>query len=212
MDILAGYYGSPDYLVFTQVILNLTHDPRTSEQALQTMNRINETAEPPLRRLQAQVLQGTGIRRPAMRSFLFHSLRGLALSQVMLGTIPSVDMQQAARQFPAQRKLLAEAIALLIEKESTSGHAMPGRRGADQAGLVGDDDELGAVAGVQFRHGALDVGAHGQRAEEEPFRDLAVSSAFGGQAITSRSRAVSSARRPAVAGAAALARQWRGSG
>jgi hypothetical protein len=118
MDILARYYGSPDYLVFTQVLINLSHDPRTSEQAFQTLKRIGETAQPPLRRLQAKVLQGTGIRRPAMRSLLFHSLRGLALSQVMLGTVPSVDIQEMSRQFPAQRKLLAEAIALLIEKES----------------------------------------------------------------------------------------------
>jgi hypothetical protein len=44
----------------------------------------------------------------------------------------------------------------------------PGRAGADEAGLVGDDDELGAVAGVQFHHGPLDVGAYRVRAEVIP--------------------------------------------
>jgi hypothetical protein len=50
----------------------------------------------------------------------------------------------------------------------------------DEAGLVGDNDELSAVAGVQLHHGALDMSAHGQRAEEELSGDLLVGIAFGG--------------------------------
>ena len=38
----------------------------------------------------------------------------------MLGTIPSVDLPHASLEFPAQRKLLAEALALLIEAHSGS--------------------------------------------------------------------------------------------
>jgi hypothetical protein len=51
----------------------------------------------------------------------------------------------------------------------------------DEAGLVGDDDELGAVTGIQFGHGALDVGAYGQRADDEFPGDLVVGLALGGQ-------------------------------
>ncbi len=68
MDILVRYYGSTDYLAFSQALINLTHDPRTSEQARETMARIGESANPELRRLNAKVLAGTGIRRPAVRS------------------------------------------------------------------------------------------------------------------------------------------------
>lgn len=121
LDILATYYGSPEYLVFTQVLINLSHDPRTSKQTLETLARINEAANPELRRLQAKVFAGTGIRRRAVRSLLFHSLRGLALSQVMLGTVPSLYTQEQPRQFPEQRRLLAEALSLLIEQESRHG-------------------------------------------------------------------------------------------
>jgi AcrR family transcriptional regulator len=117
LEILARYYGSPDYLVFTQVLISLTHDPRTSEQTRQALEAINSATQPPLRRLQAEVLAGTGVTRPEVGSLLFHSLRGLALSHVMLFTVPSVDMPQVSREFPAQRKLLAEALALLIEQE-----------------------------------------------------------------------------------------------
>jgi AcrR family transcriptional regulator len=118
LDILMRYYGSPDYLAFIQVLISLSHDPRTSEQTREHLERVNEASQPPLRRLQAEVLAGTGITSPDLGSLLFHSLRGLALSQVMLGTIPSVDLPAAAQEFPGQRRLLAQALALLIEQES----------------------------------------------------------------------------------------------
>ena len=119
MDILATYYGSPDYLAFIQVLMSLSHDPRVSETALSTLRRISEETSPPLRALQDHVLGDAVVRRPAIRSLLFHSLRGLGLSHAMLGAVPSNDIDPASREFPEQRRLLAEAIALLIEKESS---------------------------------------------------------------------------------------------
>ena len=116
-DILASYYGSPDYLAFTQVMLNLSHDPRTSDKTLQTLRRISEEMMPPLRSLQEQVLAGSESRHPEVHRLLFHALRGLALSHVMLGAVPSHDVTRAAREFPRQRELLAQALALLIEHE-----------------------------------------------------------------------------------------------
>jgi TetR/AcrR family transcriptional regulator, regulator of cefoperazone and chloramphenicol sensitivity len=123
LEILARYYGSPDYLVFTQVLISLSHDPRTSAQTRERLERVNTTTQPPMRRLQAQVLQGTGVTEPAVASLLFHSLRGLALSQVMLGAIPAVDLPEVSQQFPAHRKLLAEALALLIEQKGAEAAA-----------------------------------------------------------------------------------------
>ena len=116
MDILLKYYGSMDYLAFSQVLINLAHDPRTSQQTRETMARIGESVNPELNRLQRKVLAGTGIRRQAVRSLLFHSLRGLALSHVMLETLP--EQPQTPRHFPEQRRLLAEALGMLIEAQS----------------------------------------------------------------------------------------------
>ena len=116
MDILVKYYGSTDYLAFSQVLINLTHDPRTSQQTRETMARIGESANPELNRLQRKVLAGTGIRRQAVRSLLFHALRGLALSHLMLETLP--EQPHTPRHFPEQRKLLAEALGMLIEAQS----------------------------------------------------------------------------------------------
>lgn len=116
MDILLKYYGSLDYLAFSQVLINLTHDPRTSQQTRETMARIGESVNPELNRLQRKVLAGTGIRRQAVRSLLFHSLRGLALSHLMLETLP--EQPHTPRHFPEQRRLLAEALGMLIEAQS----------------------------------------------------------------------------------------------
>lgn len=117
-DILAGYYGSPDYLAFIQVQVNLAHDPRTSEQARQTLIEISERANPELRRLMAKVI-GTkrrGKRPENIANLLFHALRGVSMSHVMLGTIPEYA-DKPPGDFPAERKLLARAMSLLIEQE-----------------------------------------------------------------------------------------------
>lgn len=117
-DILAGYYGSPDYLAFTQVLVNLAHDPRTSEQARQTMTEINERADPELKRLVSKVFAGTGVRRRDVRNLLFHALRGLSISHVMLATVPPYT-QGPRQDLLAERRLLARALSLLIEQEAT---------------------------------------------------------------------------------------------
>jgi TetR/AcrR family transcriptional regulator, regulator of cefoperazone and chloramphenicol sensitivity len=123
LEILAGYYGSPDYLVFSQVLISLTNDPRTSARTRQVLEAINAASQPPLRRLLAEVLEGTSATVPEIGSLLFHALRGLALSHVMLGFVSSVDYTQASREFPAQRKLLAQALALLIQEKSGAERA-----------------------------------------------------------------------------------------
>jgi AcrR family transcriptional regulator len=115
-DILARYYGCPEFLAYTQVLINLAHDPRTSEQTRATMARITESASPELDRLLRKVLAGTGIRRSAVRATLFHALRGLAVSHVLLGTLP--DRQDVTRQFAEQRRVLAEALGMLIEAQA----------------------------------------------------------------------------------------------
>jgi TetR/AcrR family transcriptional regulator, regulator of cefoperazone and chloramphenicol sensitivity len=115
-DILARYYGCPEYLAYIQVLINLAHDPRTSQQTRATMAGIAESASPELDRLLRKVLAGTGIRRPAIRATLFHALRGLALSQGMLSTVP--DRQDGTRRFAEQRRALAEALGMFIEAQA----------------------------------------------------------------------------------------------
>ncbi len=117
-DVLDAYYGSPDYLAFIQVLMNLGHDPRTSEQTRQNMAEISEQANPELNRLVTRVFAGTGIRRRDIRNLLFHSLRGLSISHVMLTTVEPFG-QSTSQQALAERRLLAKALSLLIEQEKS---------------------------------------------------------------------------------------------
>jgi AcrR family transcriptional regulator len=124
MEVLASYYGSPHNLAFSEVLINLEHDPRTSEQTRATMARISDSVSPELNRLLGRVLEGTGIRRPAVRSLLFHALRGLSLSHLMLQTVP--DRRDDSRLFAEHRKLLAEALGLLVEAQRKPGRPSAG--------------------------------------------------------------------------------------
>ena len=120
-DVLAEYYGSPDYLAFTQVVVNLGHDPRTSEQARQTLTSLGEWANPELRRLAAEVIGETGNgQRRDLVNLLFHALRGLSISHILLGTIPPYE-QGPPREYLADRRMLARALSLLIEQELGTG-------------------------------------------------------------------------------------------
>jgi AcrR family transcriptional regulator len=116
-DILARYYASPDYLAFIQVLVNLGHDPRTSEQTRQMLGELNERANPALNRLLTRVFAGTDVRRRDVRNLLFHALRGLSISHVMLTTAEPYA-QGTHRQFLTERRLLARALSLLIEEQA----------------------------------------------------------------------------------------------
>jgi AcrR family transcriptional regulator len=116
-DILAQYYESPDYLAFTQVLLNLGHDPSTSAATRKTMAEITVTANAELKRLVGKVFAGTGVRRQELKNLLFHALRGLALSHVMVGTLPAQSSAGPPMHSAAQRRLMARALSLLIEEE-----------------------------------------------------------------------------------------------
>ncbi|WP_297618620.1 TetR/AcrR family transcriptional regulator [Nocardia sp.] len=114
-DILAEYYASPDYLAFIQVLVNLGHDPSTSDRTRQTLAELNDQANPELKRLLSQVFAGTGTRQRDLRTLVFHALRGLSISHVMLTTVEPYIYANAQREFLAERKLLARALTLLVE-------------------------------------------------------------------------------------------------
>jgi AcrR family transcriptional regulator len=116
-DVLTRYYADPQYLAFVQVLLNLRHDPRTSAQTLDTMTKITATVEAQLDRLTRKLFEGMAVRQPALRGLVFHVLRGLAISEAMLGALP-FDTPQQGKNLPEQRRLTAEALTLLLEKET----------------------------------------------------------------------------------------------
>jgi AcrR family transcriptional regulator len=117
--VLESYYGDPEYLAFIQALLNLTHDPRTSAQTLESMTRDAAAIDTQLVRLTNQLFAGTGVRRRVLKTFPFYVLRGMALSEVMLSTLP-FDIRAMQRIVLDQQRYLIRAVALLIESESGS--------------------------------------------------------------------------------------------
>jgi hypothetical protein len=117
--VLESYYGDPEYLAFIQALLNLTHDPRTSAQTLESMTRDAAAIDTQLVRLTNQLFAGTGVRRRVLKTFPFYVLRGMALSEVMLSTLP-FDIRAMQRNVLDQQRYLIRAVALLIESESGS--------------------------------------------------------------------------------------------
>src|SRR5579862_3695055 len=119
ITIVERYYADPEYLAFIQVLLNLSHDPRTSAQTRETMTSITATVDAQLDRLGKMVIAGRTAHDRELRGAVFQAIRGFALSEVMLGTLP-YDTRSAARHFPTQRRHLTDALTLLIEKETGS--------------------------------------------------------------------------------------------
>jgi AcrR family transcriptional regulator len=115
--IIEKHYGDPEYLAFVQVLLNLSHDPRTSAQTRKAMIEGAELITQQIDRLTGQLFAGTGIRRAALKNFPFIVLRGLALSEVMLTTLP-FDTRAIQKRVLEQRRMLADATAWLIENEA----------------------------------------------------------------------------------------------
>jgi AcrR family transcriptional regulator len=119
LRVLEGYYGTPDYLAFVQVLLNLSHDPKTSEQAQKTMIEVSDAVDSDLKRLTNKLFAGTGIRRASLRNFPFQVLRGLAMSEVMVRSLPyqSTSVTRLINEAADQRHYLAKALTLLMESE-----------------------------------------------------------------------------------------------
>jgi AcrR family transcriptional regulator len=119
LEVLEGYYGTPDYLAFVQVLLNLSHDPRTSEQARRTMIEARDAVDADVKRLTNKLFAGTGIRRSSLRNFPFQVLRGLAMSEVMVRSLPyqSTSLTRIVNEVVDQRRYLAKALTLLVESE-----------------------------------------------------------------------------------------------
>jgi AcrR family transcriptional regulator len=115
--VLESHYGDPSYLAFVQVLLNLSHDPRTSAQTLKAMTESTAAIGTQIDRLTNELLAGTGIRRAAVRTFPFAVLRGMAMSEVMFTTLP-FDTSPVRKNAATQRRLLTKAVAYVLEEEA----------------------------------------------------------------------------------------------
>ena len=117
-DILADYYGQPAWLAFMQAALNLTHDPATSQRTMQMLRDMSASATPLFDRL-ARELFADGRHDPRLAEFVFHAVRGVAMSELML-SINREGPPDWKPDFAGPRRLVGRALGHLLEESPTS--------------------------------------------------------------------------------------------
>jgi AcrR family transcriptional regulator len=85
-DILAKHYGEATYLVRLQIILNLSHDPDTSADVADALDRQADIAGEDIRRLLRDALGPEAA--PATMNAVFNAIRGTALSRQISDAAP----------------------------------------------------------------------------------------------------------------------------
>jgi AcrR family transcriptional regulator len=118
LDLLASYYGTPEYLAFTQVLLNMEHDPSTSADVRVGLRSVAERSNEHVRRLLRETL-GPAPGDPDLAGTLFLVLRGFALSQQLLDTMAYESIPDQREHAAHQRQLLVEMLAPYFEPQRT---------------------------------------------------------------------------------------------
>lgn len=113
LELLSAHYGTPDYLVYMQISLNMDHDPSTSVEVRRIMKRVADESNKQVRRLLRETVGPVkDVRR--LGSTLFHVLKGFGLSQQLLTV--SYGSTPSASERAAQRRLLSQLLAPYFER------------------------------------------------------------------------------------------------
>jgi AcrR family transcriptional regulator len=111
VDALWAYYRRPEFLVYMQVMLNLSHDPTTADStqaALKSVGvRVNERVPALVRAIVGDGLSDAEVTRTGR--FVYNAVRGLALDQELIEAMP-IEHSTAA-EFDAQRAELVRVLA-----------------------------------------------------------------------------------------------------
>jgi AcrR family transcriptional regulator len=115
LDLLTSHYGTPEYLAFTQILLNMEHDPSTSAEVRATLRTVAERSHGHVRRLLRQTL-GPADGDAELAATLFLVLRGFALSQQLLDTMAYESIPPQSEHAARQRQLVSEMLAPYLEQ------------------------------------------------------------------------------------------------
>ena len=115
LDILAGHYGTPQYLAYLQIALNMDHDPKTSAEVRSTMRAVAEQTSERLRSLLRDAL-GRAAAVPDLTTTIFLAIRGFVVSQQLLDTMAYDSVRPETDRVSRQRTLMAKILAPYIEQ------------------------------------------------------------------------------------------------
>jgi AcrR family transcriptional regulator len=117
--ILAAHYGAPEYLAYMQIALNLDHDPRTSGEVRAAMAGVAERSTDQLRALVRRAV-GPATATPDLTSTVFLALRGLLVSQQLVGAMAYDTLRPGSDRAQRQQRLLAELLAPAVEQAAAA--------------------------------------------------------------------------------------------
>jgi AcrR family transcriptional regulator len=113
IDVLATHYARPEYLASLQVLLNLEHDPRTSEDVRETMRQAGERSQKNVNRLLREALGPKA--PPDLALTVFLVIRGFGFSQQLTESDAYGSAKRPRARLVRQRALLAEVLAPYFE-------------------------------------------------------------------------------------------------
>ncbi len=115
LDIFSLHYGSPAYLAYLQISLNMDRDPRTSTEIRKTMVDVAERSQRHVLRLLREAL-GPAARVPDLTTTIFLAIRGFCFSQQLLDTMAYDSLAPKRDRVARQRHLLASIVAPYVEQ------------------------------------------------------------------------------------------------
>ena len=96
-QLLASHYDTPAFLVRLQILLDLQHDPDTSDDVAASLREVATKSEVMVRRLLHQAIGADASR--AETEALFHSVRGFAVSRQISRLLGSPPGRRADQEF-----------------------------------------------------------------------------------------------------------------
>jgi AcrR family transcriptional regulator len=116
IDVLVTHYARPEYIAGLQVLLNLEHDPRTSEEVRETMRGASERSQENINRLLREALGSETA--PDLAGTMFLVIRGFGFSQQLTESTAYGSARHPQARLARQRALLAEVLAPYFEQDA----------------------------------------------------------------------------------------------
>ena len=113
-DLIFSFYRNPNFLAYTQVVMNLGQDPRTANKTLKALTDVSARMGSHLPRLRDQVLGDHSHLDDEFR-FAFETLRGVAVNQQVLRALPNRAADSFAMQDDHRRRLVGLVTGYLAD-------------------------------------------------------------------------------------------------
>ncbi|MCU1463029.1 MAG: regulatory protein TetR [Acidimicrobiales bacterium] len=115
-DTIWSHYRRPEFLVVAQIILNLSHDPNSAAETVDTISKLNGRVARRWQRLVDQVVEPSR-QQPGLSGALFEIVRGVAIGAELVDAFPGVRRARGTPRDPEREVLLRALTSLFAPDE-----------------------------------------------------------------------------------------------